>query len=200
LGDDRSMRVGSPIPQPVADAHVFDARGSDVVLGTFWSTKPCLLVLLRHFGCIGCSEQVTELAPRLDEIARAGVRTVLVGNGSPEQLAAFIERNALQGAACDAVTDPSLVVYASLGLRRSVWATFGPRALVDAARALAAGHANRRVEGDATQQGGVVLVDRAGTVRFLHENQSLGDHARASDVVEAVLRLEIESSDAPARV
>jgi hypothetical protein len=128
------------------------------------------------------------------------VRTVLVGNGSREHLAAFVERHALTRAPVEATTDPTLAVYAALDLRRSVWATVGPRALAETVRAIGAGHPLRRVEGDATQQGAVLLVDAEGVVRFFHANRSLGDHASASDVVEAVLRLKIESSSVAACV
>jgi peroxiredoxin len=152
-----------------------------------------LLVLLRHFGCVGCAEQVTELAPRLDELARAGVRVVLVGNGTPAQLATFLERHALAHALVDVVTDPSLGVYRALGLVRSRWATVGPRALYETARAMGAGHPHQSAEGDPTQQGGSILVDAGGMVRFSWRNRSIGDHASSSDLVEAALKLAIET-------
>jgi peroxiredoxin len=195
-----ALRVGSPVPKDVADALVVDASGAKVPLASFWARGPCLVVLLRHFGCVGCAEQVTELRPRFDELARAGVRAVLVGNGTPEQMAGFVERHALSGCPVDVTTDPGLGAYAALALRRSVWATLGPRALVDMARAMGAGHPHRRVEGDATQQGGVLLVDARGVVRVFHANRSLGDHTPTNDLVEAALRLAIETSDTSPRV
>lgn len=193
-------RVGAPVDRNIADTRVLAASGASVPLGTFWAKGPCLLVLLRHFGCVGCAEQMTELSPRLGDLAHVGVRTVLVGNGTPDQLAAFVERHALQGAPVEVVTDPPLALYAALELRRSAWATIGPRALVEIARAMTAGHPHRPVEGDRTQQGGVLLVDGRGVVRFFHRNRSLGDHADTSDLVETALRLRIEASSAAARV
>jgi peroxiredoxin len=193
-------KLGEVLPRAFADAVVTDARGAEVALSSFWEGGPCLLVLLRHFGCVGCAEQVTELAPRLDELARAGVRVVLVGNGTKEQLVAFMARQALVGAAVDVVTDPSLRAYEALGLVRSAWATVGPRALYQLARAMGAGFPHRLVEGDPTQQGGAILVDERGVVRFIHRNRSLGDHASASDLVEAALRLAIEQRSGAALV
>jgi peroxiredoxin len=193
-------KLGEVIPRPVGATVVTDARGAEAKLSSFWEGGPCLLVLLRHFGCVGCAEQVTELAPRLDELARAGVRVVLVGNGTREQLTAFVERHALGGAAVEVVTDPSLRAYEAMGLVRSAWATVGPRALYELARAMGEGHPHRPVEGDPTQQGGVILVDARGVVRFIHRNRSLGDHAAASDLVEAALRLAIEQRNAAAVV
>lgn len=193
-------RVGAPVDRSIADTRVLDATGASVAVGSFWAKGPCLLVLLRHFGCVGCAEQMKELSPRLGDLAHAGIRTVLVGNGTPAQLADFVERHALRGAPVEAATDPSLGLYAALELRRSAWATLGPRALVEIARAMTAGIPHRPVEGDSTQQGGVLLVDGRGIVRFFHRNRSLGDHADTSDLVEAALRLRIEASSAAARV
>jgi peroxiredoxin len=194
------LQVGAPVPQAAADASVLDATGAAVRLRTLWAQGPRLVLLLRHFGCVGCSQQVTELAPHLGVLSRAGVRTALVGNGSPAQLAAFLERHALADDAVDAFTDPSLTLYRALELHRSAWSTIGPRALVDMARAMGAGHPHRRVEGDATQQGGAVLVDADGVVRLLRRNRSLGDHVSVPELLDAALRLEIESSNAAVRV
>jgi peroxiredoxin len=186
------VTVGERVPDDVSDARVLDASGAEVKVGSFWEHDGCLLVLLRHFGCVGCAQQVRELAPRLFELARAGVRTVLVGSGSVEQRAAFAARNALDGAPALLVTDPSLGLYRALGLVRSAWATVGPRALLETARAMAAGHPHRTAEGDRTQQGGVLLVGRAGVVRQFHRSRSIGDYPPASDLVEAALRLALE--------
>jgi hypothetical protein len=187
-------RVSTPVPRAVADACVTLASGERVRLGSFWEDgTPAVILWLRHFGCVGCSQEVTELAPRLDELDRAGARVVLVGNGNREQLEGFIERHGLAGAHVVTAIDSSLDTYRAADLTRSAWATFGPRSIVDLARAMTDGHFHRGVEGDATQQGGALVVDARGVVRLFHDNRSIGDYVRASDVVDAVLRLEIET-------
>jgi peroxiredoxin len=183
---------GERVPDDVPRVRVLDAAGADVEVGSFWERGPCLLVLLRHFGCVGCAVQVRALAPHLVDLSRAGIRTVLVGNGSARELAQFVARSALEGAPAVLVADPSLRLYRALGLVRSVWATVGPRALLEVARAMAAGHPLRATEGDLTQQGGVLLVDGAGVVRLFHRSRFVGDDPRPSDLVEAALRLAIE--------
>jgi peroxiredoxin len=194
------VRVGQSVPREVADATVVDAGGARVTLASFWEHGPCVMVLLRHFACVGCAQQMTDLAPRLDELARAGVRTVLVGNGSRDQLATFVDRHALGTALVQAVTDPNLEAYRALDLVRSAWATIGPRSLVEVARAMAAGFEHRAPEGDLKQQGGVLLVDQRGVVRLLKRNRSIGDFASASDLVDAALRLAIERASEAAHV
>jgi peroxiredoxin len=186
------VKLGERVPDEIAGARVLDASGAEIQVGIFWKRGPCLLILLRHFGCVGCAQQVRELAPRLFELSRIGLRTVLVGSGSVEQRAAFMARNRLDGAPVTVVTDPSLGLYRALGLVRSAWAALGPRALLETTRAMAAGHPQRGLEGDLRQQGGVLLVDRRGLVRLLHRSRSIGDHPPASDLVHAALRLALE--------
>jgi peroxiredoxin len=184
-------RVGETVPVGLAEARVIDQRGVSVPLGTFWVSAPCVVVWLRHYGCVGCSEQMTELSPRLDELANADARTVLIGNGTPEQRDDFVARQALADAAVDVVTDPELGTYSAAGLVRSAWATVGPRALWDTARALAAGHPHLSPQGDSTQQGGSMVVDGRGAVVFFKRNRAVGDHASTCSLVDAVLRIAI---------
>ena len=155
---------------------------------------PLLLVFLRHFGCISCSHHVTELAPRLDELHALGVRTLFIGNGTPNFIEGFVERFSLADKPVEITTDPTLESFAAAGLVRSAWATFGPQAIWDALRAWGAGHTNEPTEGDDLQQGGTLLVDERGVVVWYHRNQSLLRHAATVDVVEAALQIKSERS------
>jgi len=189
-------------PPSLADAIVLDRAGQGRRLGSLWETQPCVVVMLRHFGCIGCDVTVTELAPRLAELHAAGARTVLVGNGAPAAIDGFVERHALGDKPVDVVTDPTLAAFRAAGLVRSAWATFGPRAIVDYVRAMGAGFVPRKTAGDNLQQGGAVVVDAGGRVVFHHVSRSLGDHADGSDLVDAALGLAIGLAPAasPVRV
>ncbi len=186
-------KLGETVPAGVAEATVQDGSGASVRVGSLWERGPCLLVVLRHFGCIGCAEQVEELAPRLEELVRSGLRVVLVGNGSLSQRADFIARHALEGAPVDVFTDPSLGIHRALGLVRSAWATFGPRSIAQFASAIAGGKTHGGIQGDATQQGGVLLVDARGKARLYQRGLSIADHPAASDLVEAALILAVET-------
>ncbi len=155
-------------------------------LGELVAERPTLVVFLRHFGCIGCAEQVHEILPRLAELETIDVAVLLIGSGPPEHIEAFVERNDLRDKHAVVVTDPSLAAFRAAGLRRSFWATYGPRAVVDFARALSRGHTPRPTDGDLFQQGGALLI-ADGRVAWQRINESLGDHADPSDAVEAAL-------------
>jgi len=180
-----SIAVGQPIPEALANASVIDARGAAHRRGDAWRDRDVVLVFIRHFACIGCAEQIAILRPRLPELAALGVGVVIVGSGTADQLAGFVERENLDGITC--FTDPDRAAYRAAELRRSRWGTFGPVALGQAARAYLHGHRNGRPQGDLHQQGGTLYVTRAGVVGFYHGAASLGDHARLLDVVDVAL-------------
>jgi peroxiredoxin len=191
------MTIGDPMPAALVHAPLLDADGREARVGALLDGRPLLLVFLRHFGCIACAEQVHDMLPRLDELAALGVRVVLVGNGPPAHLGAFVERHDLADKRVEVLTDPSLAAFEEAGLARSAWATWGPRATLDFVRALGHGHRPRRTDGDLDQQGGAVLVDPSRRVAWLHRNRSLGDHANPSDIVDAALRLRLLRTPLP---
>ena len=125
-----------------------------------------------------------------------GIRTVLIGNGPPASIEDFIERFLLVAKPVTVVTDPQLESFRAAGLVRSWWATIGPRALWDFARETGRGHLNRRVDGDARQQGGTLLVDNKGQLVWYHRNESMGGYPSTVDVVDAALRLVLKESPA----
>jgi peroxiredoxin len=181
--------VQDPTSSALAGIEALDRTGARRALGSFWADRPCVLVLLRHYGCIGCAVAIADLAPRLAEIDAAGARTVLVGSGAAASIDAFVERHALGDKPVTLLSDPSLAAYRAAGLVRSAWATFGARAAVDYVRALGSGFTSRATDGDLLQQGGALVVVAGGAVVLRRVYESLGEHVDASDLVEAVLGL-----------
>jgi peroxiredoxin len=188
---------GRTAPASLADAVVLDRAGHGRRLGSFWEKQPCVVVMLRHFGCIGCDVTVSELAPRLAELHAAGARTVLVGNGEPAAIDGFVERHGLADRPVDVLTDPTLAAFHAAGLVRSAWATFGPRAVVDYVRAMGAGFVPRKTAGDLLQQGGALVVAAGGRIVLHHVATHLADHTDASDLVDAALSLALRASPLP---
>jgi peroxiredoxin len=184
-----TVRIGDPVPPQLADAPVLDAKGEASRLGDCWAAGPAALVFLRHFACLACTEHVTVLAPRLHELTRLGLRVVYVGNGEPRYIEAFVERNAIDPEVVEVITDPSLAAHRALELRRSFGTTYGLHALWNVGRALVSGFRPSTIEGDAYQQGGVLVVDRDGRVAYLHRDQATGDHASTTDVIAAAMRV-----------
>lgn len=119
---------------------------------------------------------------------------MFVGNGSPLQAAGFAERHAGGHAV---LTDPTRRVFAAAGMRRSLWATLHPRLLINLLRALRTGFRQRRVEGDAWQQGGVLVFDGPGRVVHAQVDRAGGDQLDLRALAAAVEAITSPRSPAP---
>jgi peroxiredoxin len=178
------LRSGQAVPDALEQAEVIDRDGKTRRLGTLWEDGPAVLVFLRHFACIACTEHVAVLMPQLSTLEEGGVSVVFIGNGAPNFIEGFLERNDLDRGT-EVLTDPSLSVFEMLGLERSRLSTYGPRAAVNAGRAMMRGFRQRSIEGDVLQQGGVLVVGRGGRVEYVHRDRVLGDHAPLAEVMAA---------------
>jgi hypothetical protein len=96
------------------------------------------------------------------------------------------------------VTDPTLHAHRAAGFARSVWATVGPRALVADVRAWLRGYAGAGREGDAFQQGGVLLVGEDGKLLFESASASAPEPVPAAVVLDAALR-HVADASAPVK-
>jgi hypothetical protein len=112
------------------------------------------------------------LVGRLDEIHGAGAELAFVGNGRPDQAAAFASHEV---PGCTVLTDPSRQTYKAMGMIRGVLPTLGPGSAAAAVGAALRGHRQTTLEGDPWQQGGLVLVGRDSRILFLQRNRSAGD-------------------------
>jgi peroxiredoxin len=167
----------------LAHVTVQDEHGRTVELGSLWRERPAVLVFMRHFGCIHCRDHIAELLASRSAVAAKGADIHVIGNGSPSFIAGFRDQTGWPGAI---YTDPSLVAYRAAELTRSVGATLDPRSLGKAARALLRGARQGRTQGDQWQQGGVVVIDTAGTVRWRHASARPGDNASGAQILAAL--------------
>ena len=124
-----------------------------------------------------------QLHRKKDLIRTAGADLFVIGNGSPSFIAGFRDETGYDG---PIYTDPSLAVYKAAELERGVTKTLDPRALGSTIRAFARGQRQGRTQGDPWQQGGVVVIDRDGSVLWHHASGRPGDNATAEDIAEAL--------------
>lgn len=183
----------STIPTALAALKVEDPDGAFHNVEQFWANQPCMLFFLRHFGCIGCSENVREIVPRLSELKQLGIRTIFIGCGAPLFIHPFQERHNLLHAPVELYTDTALDTYRAMGLAYGLWGGFRPRSLWEMGKAFTQGNVLRPTEGNLRQHAGAVLIDTTGRVRFYHRNQSVGDHASLPDIMQIALRLWAEA-------
>jgi hypothetical protein len=130
---------------------------------------------------------VAELRPRVQELRAAGGDLVVVGTGGPSFAEGFREHLGLDEAGIEVLADESRRAYDLLGFKRGLL-TFTPRSIGPYVRAWLHGQRQGRQQGDALQQGGVVVVRPDGEMTFQHVSQFAGDHPKPAAVVAAVER------------
>ena len=84
------------------------------------------------------------------------------------------------------LTDPSLKAYQAMDLRRGLSSSLRPSVIKHGLRAWKAGHKQGRTQGDATQLGGVFVIDKGGKIGFSQRSTEAGDHASIDDVLSAL--------------
>ncbi len=97
---------------------------------------------------------------------------MFIGNGSPGLARRFRDREV---PGFTVLTDPSLNSYRALGLKRGVLATLGPASVLAGVRASLRGLRQTSLQGDAWQQGGLLLLMPDGQVPFIQRNENAGD-------------------------
>jgi len=125
----------------------------------------------------------------LPEIEAAGATLVVVTPQSSDRAAGWRDELGIQSTLV--VADPELTLYRALGARRPspLW-VLRPRVALAGLRALLRREGVGYTRGDDTLQlGADVVVDRDGTIAFLHLAKDAADRVRPAELVAAVRAL-----------
>lgn len=118
-----------------------------------------------------------------DGIRNAGLSLNVIGNGAPMFIAGFRETTGYDG---PLYTDPSLAVYRAAELRSGLRTVLTLGAVSRSVGAFRRGFRQGKIEGDALQQGGVLVIDPDGRVLWHHISSGPGDNASAAEILAAV--------------
>jgi hypothetical protein len=130
-----------------------------------------------------CAQQAAEFRPHLATLAGAQVDLAIIGSGAPHFARGF--KQTMGALDVPIFTDETLAVYRAASMKRGLRHMLHPGQISkwkDAAR-----YFRLQLEGDMTQQGGVVIVRPGGEVTFTFHNRFPGDHADPETVVAAAL-------------
>jgi len=133
-----------------------------------------------------CREQVAGFRSRANELERAGVKLVFIGNGTATMAKDF--QDFMELGDVPVWTDPKRQTYRHLGFKRGWLSVLDGAALKYSLRALANGFRQGRTQGDPIQQGGVLVVKRGGEVVYGYASAVAGDHPPIDDVVAQALK------------
>ncbi|MDA1009939.1 MAG: peroxiredoxin-like family protein [Chloroflexi bacterium] len=163
---------------------VLTPQGEATRLGDLWTDRPVLLVLVRHYGCLFCRQQLADLRGVWSRIEVAGVQPVVIGNGTPLMAEAFAEETGLE---VPLYTNPGREVYAALGTKRpGLRAFFHPRLYWNGLRATLRGFFPKAPKGDPAQLGGVFLVRPGGEMPYAYRSDLAGDHPSSAELLRVV--------------
>lgn len=109
----------------------------------------------------------------------------VIGNGNPTFIAGFRETTGYTGSL---FTDPSLAVYRALELRSGLRTVLTLDTLTRTIGSFRRGFRQGRTQGAALQQGGVIVVDTTGKIRWRHVSDGPGDNATAEQIATAMAR------------
>ncbi len=124
-----------------------------------------------------------QLHREVDKIHAAGAELIVIGNGAPNFIAGFREETGYTG---PLYTDPSLKAYEAAHLERSVTKTLDPRSLGKGLKAVVHGRRQGSTQGDAWQQGGVLVIAPSGEVTWQHISKRPGDNASVAQILHAL--------------
>jgi hypothetical protein len=83
-------------------------------------------------------------------------------------------------------TDPSLASFRAAGMKHGALRTFSPMAIASTLRAAKAGFRQHGTAGNPWQQGGALVVERGGKVRWSYSSDDPGDHVPVADALAAL--------------
>jgi peroxiredoxin len=159
-----------------------------VNLSSLWAEQPVLLAFTRHFGCTQCKEMLEELVIWRERIIEAGLKIVVVMQGSPEITAIFAEQFA-PGLLC--LSDQERKAYRAYGLERgNLFQTFlNPSVWAAVSKSRKKGY---RVEPppagqDAMQMSGTFIISKTGRIELPYYYDHIADHPPVELLLNGVL-------------
>ncbi len=163
---------------------LIDEDGQFVEMYDLWKNQIAIFIFLRHFGCIFCRKHAVEIWSKREQYEKGGAKIYFVGNGARFMIKSFKEDLGIQDA--PVYTDPSLVSFRASGFKRGFLAALGPRAVANAIKAVAEGHAQggmyQKDQGDLWQLGGILVVKPEGKVGYHFISSAAGDYSPENDI------------------
>jgi hypothetical protein len=180
--------------QSALKVNVTDLLGRELPLEEYLGEGPCLISLIRHFGCISCAEYVEHFVPVIDQLRGLGINIVFIGNGKYPAIEGFIKKRGLEGKQVSVLTEPSLKLHAYLGLKRSVASVLSINSVKNAIRAYREGFRNKAIEGSNFQQSGIVFLNSQREILYHHRSECMGDNPFGEEVLKMVQEILKEQS------
>ena len=169
------------------DTPLLTPDGGNSSLGDLAEGQWLVLQLVRYFGCLPCQEWLIALDEAAPDLAVLGVRTAAIG-GSADYQARWLRDS--RGVQMPLRLDPGHGLRDVLGAGEPLGVRLAdPRGVAAYVGALARGVKPQRITSDTVRRPGVVVLDGALTVRWVHVGRRIGDYPPLGDVLGVVREL-----------
>ena len=152
-----------------------------IPFSSLYTGHTTFIFFVRHFGCIFCRERVSSLRNALTLLESHQFRACVVGNGTPNAAADFVDHLELP---FPVYCDREGHAYRLAGMQRNFGLNLS--SVKDAWRSYQSGHRQNKPAGDVWQQGGVIVVTPNGQVLATIADQSAGDYIDIPDLVASL--------------
>lgn len=145
-----------------------------------------LIVLFRHAECMECNLLVHELNTLHNHFAQWNTQVIGIGIGDVSSLQRLRSRLGIHE---DVIlcAHPTRLLHKKLGLKNSVLAAWGFKALWNTIKGFQQGHLQTSLGFPMGQQSGLVLLSPDREIRWIHRSQHLGDIPTHGHILEQLL-------------
>lgn len=190
-----SLIINSKLPDDLLNTEVIDKNNDKVKFKNLLQGKGTLVVLIRHFACIGCTSQMMSVSPKLNQLDQLGIAVQIIGNGNQRFIKGFMDKFNLHNKPMTIYTDPSLKVYEKAQMHRTFWRFINPITLWQYLKAFSKGIGQTKIQGDNLQMGGVLLVSDDENLEFYYQNTSIACIADTNEVMKKVHQYLLKQND-----
>ena len=166
--------------------NVIDLLGRELPLEEYLGEGPCLISIIRHFGCISCAEYVEKFVPVISQLRELGVNLIFIGNGKYPVIEEFIKKRGLEGKEVSVLTEPTLKLHALLGLKRSVASVISLSSIKNSIRAFKEGFRNNAIQGSNFQQAGIIFLGNDREIRCYCRSENMGDNPFGDEIYSMI--------------
>ena len=103
----------STVARDLAATSALDDSGAAVSIGSFWTDRRAVVVMIRHFDSASCRKIVAAMRDAVPEIVKRGAGVVVGGAAPPETMKEFRESVGYRG---PLVVDPTLDAFHAAGM------------------------------------------------------------------------------------
>jgi peroxiredoxin len=115
------------------------------------------------------------------ELEARKTRVALISFGTTELAQAWVAET---NASFRFLLDPERKAYQAFGLDQSMRRSWGIKVWLEYTRLMVKGRKWRGIQGDSSQLGGDIIVDREGIIRMAYRSQDPTDRPPVSDILE----------------